>query len=486
MFPPKDFVRQGPPVGVRDLDRVGREKWSRLMVLSPVRVQADDDAPPKWRFRERGPYTLPLATRAAGADAGSLDAWTFFTHPYTVFPPDSAYYNVPGQGCLETRLAVRSDDGIRLYDEVGAGFPQAEMVPSTYAAALGVLRKRALGENELSLPYAASLAHLDLDLLELFRLSTLLLHTENPLDTVLQLDRLLKNPTIARFAQGLFDAGDQAAMQAILSDQGATRGEAGRFRVSQQDFAKVAEIQDARGRPAIAGLLTEWEAFHAEHGQRLAEIDRQIDGCEQSLVEIRQKVLELQEGTRQSGRISRLLNRPDRQLKQLKADAVHHLRTRRALEGEIQAIPGYEQLRGLSERIQDVQDSIDRIFQIARDLFDHNVSQTQLRSLLNVLRERVLSEADPQRRTAGFRNYDLRLRAEVMAKLLTTYSLSAYVLRRPDALQPDSASHRNLVRINRMAKALIEYFNDVRYGNKTVGQAWDESWGQVVAIEGQL
>ena len=98
----------------------------------------------------------------------------------------------------------------------------------------------------------------------------------------------------------------------------------------------------------------------------------------------------------------------------------------------------------------------------------------------------MLSEADPQRRTAGFRNYDLRLRAEVMAKLLTTYSLSAYVLRRPDALQPDSASHRNLVRINRMAKALIEYFNDVRYGNKTVGQAWDESWGQVVAIEGQL
>ena len=485
MFPPKDFVRQGPPVGVRDLDRAQSEKWSRLMVLIPEQVQPADGEP-YWVFSERGPYTLPLAKRRADADAGSLDAWTFFTHPYTVFPPDSAYYNVPGQGCLESRLAVRSDEGIRLYDEVGAGFASAERVPASYAAALGVLRKRALGQKELELPYAPVLATLDLDLLELFRLSTLLLHTENPLDTVLQLDRLLKKPTVGRFAQGLFDEGDQAAMQAILSEQGATRDQVQRFRVAEEDFAKVAEIQDARGRLAVAGLLTEWEAFHNEHGERLTEIDQQIHTCEVALREIREKVLALQEGATQTGRISRLLNRPDRQLKQLKADAVHNMRTLRSLEAEVQAIPGYEQLRGLSDRVQGVQDSIQRIFQIARDLFDHNVSQTQLRALLNVLRERVLGVADPKQRTSGFRNYDLRLRAEVMAKLLTTYSLSAYALRRPDALKPESPSHRNLVRVNRMAMALIEYFGDVRYGNKTVAQAWDETWGQVVAIEGQL
>jgi hypothetical protein len=457
------------------------------MVVVPERVEGEDGEA-SYVFSERGPYTLPLAIRNEEAETGSLAEWSFFTHPYGVFPPESGFYNMAGKGCLESRLSVRGDDGVRLYDEVGAGFDEAEMVPATYSGALGVLRQRALGDKELAAPYAADVVALDLDLLELFRLSTLLLHTENPFDTVLLLDRLLKRPTVGRFAKGLFDEGDQAAMQAILSEHGATREQAERFRVSEEDFSKVVDIQDARGRHAIASLLTEWESFHQEHGDRLAEIDQGIAQCEANLSEIRQRVLALQdEAARSKGSLTRrLFGRSDKQLKQLKAEAVHNLRTLRTLEAEVQEIPGYDQLKGLSDRVKGVQESIGHIYRTARDLFDHNVTQSQVRSLLNVFRERVTGEQDAKKRRVGFRNYDLRLRAEMLTKLLTTYSLSAYVLRRPDALKPESPSHRNVLRINRMAGQLIEYFRYVRYGNKTLGQTWDETWGQIVAIEAQL
>ena len=65
------------------------------------------------------------------------------------------------------------------------------------------------------------------------------------------------------------------------------------------------------------------------------------------------------------------------------------------------------------------------------------------------------------------------------------YAISAYVLRRSDAL-PGGNSRGNVKRINRIAFDLIDYFRESRYGDKTVGEVFDETWGQSEALEARL
>ena len=109
-FPPADFVRRGPPVSVRDLERKKREKWSRVVVVSPRPQETSERV--RHDFVSKGPYTLPLAVLRDDVDAGDKFAWQFFTHPFSVFPEDSCFYNVPGKGCLGARLFVRAPEGL--------------------------------------------------------------------------------------------------------------------------------------------------------------------------------------------------------------------------------------------------------------------------------------------------------------------------------------------------------------------------------------
>lgn len=488
-FPAPEFVRRGPPVSVRDLERASSEKWARVMAVLP---EADETSLEGGRRRHafvaRGPYTLPMATRREGVDAGSRDAWRFFTHPYSVFPADVAFYNVAARGVLGARLHARGGGGVRLYDEVGAGMPGAEMVTESYFAALGVIRHRALGKGEVKLPYARDLVDLDLEVLELFRLTTLLMRPQNPLGALRELHRVLSAPSLRWCVEAVFDEDELEAVEALATsdhmDAVQAAAVATRFRVDEADFTQLADVRDEKGRQAISALLTEFQAFEAQHGERIRELSLGIAEAEARLDMIKQRVLDLQKDEAGKSRFTRFFSRGQQTIAELKAEGVHAIRTRRALEAAFDEIPGYYKLKGLTERVQGFQATIKAIYSLAGTFFEHNVTADQLKNMRSIVWQKVDAGDDEQARV-GWKSYDLRLRADVLPRVLQTYSLSAYVLRRPDALTRGH-SLRNVQRINRLAGHVIEYFRHVRYGPRTLGEAFDETWGQVVALEERL
>lgn len=479
-FPPVEFVRQGPPVHVRDIDRRSTEKWARIMVVTPVPRDGG-----RHDFTLQGPITLPMAVRRAGTDLGSKDAWKFYTHPYAVFPREATYYNVEGKGCLGARLYVRSGDGVRLYDEVGASLSGAEKVADTIHGALGVLRQRA-AHAEGGSPYLPDLLELDLDLLEVFRLSTFLLQTRSPQETLGQLLALMQRSGVRAFCDDVFDADDLSAMRMATreSDPAELRRLVSRFHVDEADFTRVADVRDGRGRQAIQELLGEYQAFQSEHGARLAELSLGIQEQTARIEDCKRRIRELQAEDRARNAVTRFFSRTPQAIKELKAEGVHAVRTRRELEAAFDAIPGYDRVRGLTERVQGFQQIIASVHRLARDLFDHTVSQAQLKSLRVLVHEKVVGKP-PAEAQAGYRSYDLRLRAEALPRLVSTYSISAYVLRRPDALR-GGHSLASVQRINRLARNLIEYFGGCRYGNRTLADAFAETWGQVLGLEARL
>lgn len=486
-FPAPDFVRRGPPVSVRELERASSEKWARVMAVVP---EGQDEARGRRRhaFVARGPYTLPMAVRREGVDLGSREAWRFFTHPYSVFPTDVAFFNAPGRGVLGARLHVRGKGGVRLYDEVGAGLPDAEFVAESYFGALGVIRHRALGAGDPALPYARDLLELDLELLELFRLTTLLMRPRDPLEALRQLHALLGRPSLRGCVESVFERDEVDAVEALATSERIDAVQAAavatRFRVDEGDFNTVADVRDGKGRQAISELLTGYQAFEAEHGERLRELSQGIAEAEARLDMIKQRILAMQAEEAGRSRFTKFFSRGQQTIAELKAEGVHAIRTRRALEAAYDEIPGYGEVRGLTERVQGFQEMVRSIHRLACTFFEHNVTDAQLRSMRAIVEQKV-DAGDPEQVRAGYKSYDFRLRADVLPRVLQTYSLSAYVLRRPDALTRGH-SLRNVQRINRLAGHLIEYFRHARYGPRTLGEAFDETWGQVVALEARL
>jgi hypothetical protein len=485
-FPTAAFVRRGPPVAVQELDRATHEKWSRVMVVAPT-PSGEVGGRKLHDFTQKGPYVLPLAVRREGSDTGSRDAWMFFTHPYSVFPQDGTYFNVSGQGCLGARIYLRAEEGVQIYDEVGAGIPGSEMVSDSFPGAMGVLRRRALGDGKgaVTTPFARDLLELDLDLLEVLRLSTFLLQTRSPKNVLSDLHALLMKPTVKAFAWEAFDEDDHETM-ADAADGGSAALEirALRFRVEEGDFTTLADVRDAQNRQAIHELLQEFQAWEETNGELIRELGLGIHQAEANLAEIKDRVKKLRDGATGQGRVSRFFSRSDQTLKELKAEAVRNLRSKRDFEEKFHQIPGYDRLAGLSDRVQGFQGSIKTIYRLGHDLFDHNVTQSQLQSLRAIVIDKIDS-AEPAQQRSGYKQYDLRLRAEILHRVLTTYSLSAYVLRRPDALR-GGHSLGNIKRINHLARNLIEYFRYVRYGPHTLGDAFDETWGQVLNLEAHL
>src|SRR5579883_1329014 len=188
-YPTADHIHRGPPDPQKDPARARDEKWTRVVGIVPV--PRDTDKGQRWELQTKGPISIPMAVRRKGTDIGSKDAWIFFTHPHAIFHPDSVYFNAPRvPGTLEARLCERSEQGFRLYDEVGAGFA-ADRVTGSYAAALGVFRARVFAKG-FEGPYARELVRFEIDLLECFRLLTLCLQTRSPINALAELDRLLR------------------------------------------------------------------------------------------------------------------------------------------------------------------------------------------------------------------------------------------------------------------------------------------------------
>lgn len=487
VFPAPEFVRRGPPVSVRDLERAQAEKWARVMAVVPE-PQGEVGGRRRHAFVARGPFTLPMATRSKGVDLGSHDAWRFYTHPYSVFPPEVAFYNVPARGVLGARLHVRGRGGVRLYDEVGAGLPDAEMVTDSYFAALGVVRHRALGKGEVTLPYARDLLDLDLLVLELFRLTTLLMRPQNPLGALRELHAILEEPSLRWCVEDVFERDELEAVEALATsermDAVQATAVAARFRVDEADFTQIADVRDEKGRQAISELLTEYQSFEAEHGDRIRELSLGIAEAEAKIEAIKQQILARQKEEAGKSRLTRFFSRGQQTIAELKAEGVHAIRTKRALEAAFDEVPGYHKVKGLTERVQGFQATIKAIYRLACTFFEHNVTAEQLKNMRSIVAQKIDS-GDADQVKAGWKSYDLRLRADVLPRVLQTYSLSAYVLRRPDALTRGH-SLRNVQRINRLARHVIEYFRYVRYGPKTLGEAFDETWGQVLALEARL
>lgn len=483
VVPPAELLRKGPPLSVRELDRAPREKWGCLRAVVPV-VHAEQG---RYDFVERGPYTLPLGVLRPDAQRGAQDAWRFFMHPADKLPRDAAWWNEPAKACLGARLVVRGARGLWFYDEVGAQLPGAETVAESYHAALGELRRRALGldaPDAAPAPYARDLLLLDLDLLELLRLITLLVKTSAPVEAMRELARLLERPAVRRFADDVLSADERDVLLASPSAE-AFGYLAGKFRVEEADFTQVVDVKDERGRQAIRELLDEFAAFEAEHGAHVQELSRGIAEAEAKLLALRERILELQRAEAGRSRISRMFSRGAiAELAAHKAEGVRTLRHKRALEAEFDALPGYARVRGLTRRVQDFQQSVAGVHRAATSFFDHNVSQQQLKAMRQIVAERI-ETGDQAGVAAGLKNYDLRLRADVLPRVMTMYSLSAYVLRRPDALCR-GASLWTVRRIHRLSHLLIDYFRHVRYGGKSLGEAFDESWGQVLQLEKQL
>lgn len=486
-FPAPDFVRRGPPVGVRELERASQEKWAKVVA---VQAEAEVSASGRRRhnFVAKGPYTLPMAIRRPGSDLGSRDAWQFYTHPYSVFPQDVAFYNQPGKGVLGARLHVRGKGGVRLYDEVGAGLPDSEMVTESFFGAMGVIRHRALGKGDPAAAYARDLLELDLDVLELFRLTGLLMRPQNPLGALREINALLIKPSLRQAVEDVFDKDDLDAVDALATsehmDAVQASAVAARFRVDESDFSTIADVRDAKGRQAISELLREFQSFEAKHGDRIRELSLGIAEAEAKLDMVKQRILHMQREEASKSRFTKLFSRSQQSINELKGEGVHAIRTRRALEAAFDEIPDYHLVKGLTERVQGFQDMIKSIYRLAGTFYEHNVTDAQLKNMRQIVSQKVDS-GDPEQVKAGYKSYDLRLRADVLPRVLQTFSLSAYVLRRSDALSRGT-SLKNVQRLNKLARHLIEYFRYVRYGPKMLGEAYDETWGQVIALEERL
>lgn len=485
-FPTADLVRQGPPDPQFHPERARSEKWCRVYCLAPT-AKRDADGTTRAEFATKGPFAMPMAVRRPGTDLGSRDAWIFFSHPYSVFPRNAVFWNAgKGQkGVLEARIVERTEHGVVLYDEVGAGFV-CERVPGTLPAALGVFRGRVLGQEGIDAPYAKDVLHLELDLLECFRLTTLCMKTRNPINALADMNRFLRKPNVGLFFLDSFADKDRAVIREFgaLREGGTFTEVTERFRVIETEFTQTTDVKDGKGRQLVLELLREWQAFEAEHGTRVEELGREIASCDQEAHKLALELEREKDEHATEGRLSRFLSRRLKAISKIEGDRTAILEKKKQLEAEFDGIPGYSRVRGLTDRIETMKKHIEVVRRTATNVFDHNVSQQTLKALEEIVARLDKPIAADERKSA-YGKYDMRLRAEVLPKLLNAYAISAYVLKRPESL-PGGGSRGNVKRINKIASDLIEYFRDVRLGDKSMGDIFDETWGQIQALEGRF
>lgn len=478
-YPTADHVQRGPADPAKEPERAKSEKWSRVLGIVPVPRKTADGAV-HHDFVPKGPIAMPMAIRRKGTDLGSKDAWVFFTHPWAVFHKEATFWNAPrSKGILDARLVERTEQGFRLYDEVGAGFA-ADRVVQSYPAALGVLRSRTLAKS-VEHPFAKDLIRFEIDLLECFRLLTLCLQTRSPINALADLDRLLAGANLRAFTQGIFDDGDVAVIKQFgtLRRGGTLTEVTPRFRVDEAHFTQTADVKDGGGQQLVQGLIKEWQAFEQEHGATVEHLGTEIARCERDARKIALDIEREKDEQAEENRMTRFLTGRAKMIKKLEADRAAIVEKEKQLRAEFDAIPGYDRVRGLSEQIEAFKKVVDGVRRLATNIFDHNVSQQQIKILEDLYAK--IGAGDQN----AYKDYDRRLRADVFPRLFMAHSVSAYVLRRPDAL-PGGLSLKNVKRINRMALDAIDYFRDARMGEKTLGQVYDDTWGQIEALEARI
>lgn len=478
-YPTAEHVQKGPPDPTKDAERARAEKWCRVHGVVPI--IRETPAGPHYEFTIKGPIAMPMAIRRKGTDLGSRDAWIFFTHPWAVFHREATFWNTPRspRGILEARLVERMDQGFRIYDEVGAGFA-ADRVVQSYPAALGVLRARTLAKS-VEHPFAKDLIRFEIDLLECLRLLTLCLQTRSPINALADLERLLSGPNLRHFTQAVFDEGDVAVIKQFgtLRRGGTLTEVTPRFRVDEAHFMQTSDVKDGQGRQLVLDLIKEWQAFEQEHGATVERLGTEIAQAERDARKISLEIEREKDEQSEENRVTRFLTGRAKVIKKLEDDRAALVAKEKKLRAEFDEIPGYDRVKGLSDQIEGFKKIVEGVRRLATNIFDHNVSQQQIKVLEEIFVKIQAGDAN------AYKDYDRRLRAEVFPRLFTTHAISAYVLRRPDALA-GGLSLKNVKRINRMALDTIDYFREARIGEKTLGQVYDDTWGQIEALEARI
>lgn len=478
-YPTAEHVQKGPPDPAREPERARTEKWCRVFAIVPMPRETEQGI--RHEFISKGPIPMPMAIRRRGVDLGSKDAWIFFTHPWAVFHRDATFWNSPRppRGILEARLVERTEHGFKLYDEVGAGFV-ADRVTGSYAAALGVLRARNLAKGADG-RFAKDLIRFELDLLECSRLLTLCLQTRSPINALADIDRLVNQPNLRAFTQAVFDEQDLAVVKQFgtLKRGGTLTEHTSRFRVDESHFTKSADVKDGTGRQLVVDLIKEWEAFEQEHGPTVERLGTEIAQCERDARKIALEIEREKDEEAEEGKLTRFLTGRKKVIKKLEDDRAALKAKEERLRAEFDAIPGYDRVKDLSAQIEGWKKITDGVRRLATNIFDHNVSQQQIKTLEDLYAKIASGDAN------AWKDYDRRLRAEVFPRLFMVHAISAYILRRPDALA-GGLSAKNVKRINRMALDMIDYFREARIGEKTLGQVYDDTWGQIELLEARI
>jgi len=252
-----------------------------------------------------------------------------------------------------------------------------------------------------------------------------------------------------------------------------------RFRVDEDHFTKSAELRDGKGRQLVVELMQEWQAFEQEHGAKVEQLGIEIARCERDARKLALEIEREKDEEAEENRVTRFLTGRGKVMKKLEAEREGHVAKEKQLRAEFDAIPGYDRVKGLSAQIESFGKIVEGVRRLATNIFDHNVSQQQVKGLEEIHGKLERPDA------AVWKNYDVRLRADVFPRLFMANAISAYVLRRPDAL-PGGQSVKNVRRINRMALDAIDYFREARMGDKTLGQHYDETWGQIELLESRI
>jgi hypothetical protein len=386
--------------------------------------------------------------------------------------------------------------GLFLYDEVGT--TSTERVASNFSGALGIMRHRLFGVNPQKAHdfYIQSFLNTDLNLLKTFRIITLLLKTRNPRLLFQELDTLLQNKTVFTFLGEDFATnelqlirraaaqGAQPGPRASVSRAQGLDDENNPFAINPDDFMSADRLRDGSGRQIVGFLKSRLDKFREEHGNLLEQIETRRFEAERELRELRDKIDEEQAKREQMAAVSRFLSGRMFNMNHAR-DLITSLETEiDSLKQRVDTLPGYDKIRELTRRFQDFNDISKSIERLASNIFDYNVGLNQLKEL-EATCEKVRTTTGDER-TKNLVRYHLRLRADILPRLLRVFSISAYVLRRPESLIGMS-SGANVGRVNKIAEKLIEYFALIPLdGKKTVGAMFEEGWGQVRLLEARL
>jgi hypothetical protein len=482
-YPSRSLLHRGPPRPDRGASKA-REKWCRV-----AQIISRPGASGQVNFQVKGPYTIPMAIRREGTQLGEAEkAWLFFTHPYSVFDPEGAFFNVtPQSGILSSTLVRRGREGVTLFDEVGTGV--RERVSATYQAALGVMRHRTMkpeGDRTPPRELARGFLKTDLRLLRVFRILTLLLKSQSPRLLFKELESLLSDPTVISFFGEEFNSRELALIRREASLRGDPHEhleELG-FAISPDDFMSSDQLRDGNGVQVVAQLKKRWDDFRSRSGKALENIESERAAVEATIESARRK-LELEITRRESmkglgryisGRLFSL-DGAHAKLAALEARA-------KELESAHVNMPGYREIIAFSERLKGFNEICQGVARLATNVFDHNVDLNTIKSMEELASS--IEQSDAEQRRLDLRRYTMQLRAKIAPRLMQAFSISAYIMRRPDALVGPQSTH-NMRRVNRMAEKLIEYFRALPYEQgKNLGDAFDEGWGQVRLLEARL